>query len=56
MSIGVLYNSVTVETNNTFVVNGRLIRIQSTDGASATIWKVTSSGNFQIGGSGWYSI
>ena len=56
LSIGILYNAVTVETNNAFIVNGNLIRIQSTAGASATIWKTTTSGTFQIGGSGWYSI
>ena len=55
LSIGILYNAVTVETNNTFIANGWIIRLQAGNGASATIWK-TSSSDFIISGSGWYSI
>lgn len=55
LPIGILYNAVTVETNNTFIANGWIIRLQAGNGASATIWK-TSSSDFIISGSGWYSI
>jgi hypothetical protein len=54
--IGIIYNLTTSENNLTLGINNQVIRIQAGNGSGATTLKVTSSGNFAIGASGWFEI
>jgi hypothetical protein len=54
--IGIIYNLTTSENNLTLGINNQVIRIQAGNGSGATTLKVTSSGNFAVGASGWFEI